>query len=558
MNQFKILIGKLKSKWKVILIGVVSIVVLIFLFFLVRFVNQRLLEKHLDDIDWLRGNISLVEATDIGKDIYRIEKNKHISIYNMKYQSIVNEYLEELNDDFTIVYNPYGTNVCSFNIYFKNTVSDVKYTIKISSDGIEDFSKSLIENEDGSYQLIGFVPGYMNELSLTYVVDGDEKTKNISIDMSDISVHSEVLIPTEDGESDAELTDGLYTVLGNDSDEDDYVSLYDNNGVLRGEIPIIGYRAHAILFKEDKMYFSISQTKIAEVNNLGEVTNIYKTGHYYLHHDYTFDDDGNLLVLANNTKKDTEEDCIIKIDLETSKVSEVIDFEDMFQSYVDTCQLDTVSVRDEGEDGLDWLHLNSIEYVDGDVYLSSRETSSIMKISDIEGDAKLEYILADEALWKDTEFSDYLYEKVGDFKIHAGQHSVRYRAGEEDGIYYLMFYNNNYGKANSQPNFDYSKIGISNNNAFQGDTSYYYVYKVNENEKTFELVDSFDVLYSGIVSSIQDMGNGNIVVDSGTRGVFGEYDEDHNLIRKYTVKLNKYMAYRVLKYDFVDFWFQGE
>ena len=538
----------------------------------VRGVNEKIVESQLNDEDWLADNVSITKNASLGENIYSVNRPAAVEVFDMIYQDVVQDKLDVLlEDDYTfdnplMIYNLYGTNTLGLNLYFSTEEeAQLSYTIHVDDSDIADFSRTLSNGEDGNvttshaYQIIGLIAGEVNEVSLILEnEDGEEiDSKEITVDLTDINVNAQNKLTVEDGDSKQELTNGLYSMLGNDSDDQDYLALYDNDGILRMETEIIGYRAHRILFRNGKMYYSVSQTRIAEVNPLGQVTEIYRTGHYQLHHDYVFDNDGNLIVLANNTEKNTEEDCIIKIDLDTKAVTEVIDFEDMFKSYVDTCTLDTTGSRDEGEDGLDWLHINSIVWLDGDVLLSSRETSSIIRVNNIEDNPELVYILSNDQFWKDTEFSDYVYEQKGDFKIHAGQHSLNYEESDEDGVYYITFFDNNYGRSNSQPEFDYSTVGIDNDNAFEGDESYYYVYRVDENEETFELVDSFDVTYSGIVSSVQPMSNGNVIVDSGTAGVFAEYDEDHNLIRRFTAKLNKYMVYRVFKYTFNDFWFEG-
>lgn len=563
--------GMVKKIGLVILFLLVICVVSYGVVVAVRSLNEKIVEIHLNDEEWLNEHVKISKDASLGDDIYSVTAPEEKEVFNMLYQEVVQNKLDVLlEDEYTfekplMIYNPYGTNTLGLNIYFTTEEAcEVRYTIHVDDKDIEDFSRTLSNGEDGNittnhqYQLIGFIAGEENDVKLELLDKNGKKvaTKEFTVDLTDVKVNGQQKLDVKDGDSKEELTNGLYSMLGNDSDEQDYLALYDNDGILRMETEIIGYRAHRILFKDNKMYYSVSQTRIAEVNPLGQVTEIYRTGHYQLHHDYTFDNDGNLIVLANNTKKDSEEDCIIKIDLDTKAVTEVIDFEDMFQSYVDTCELDTTGSRDEGEDGLDWLHINSIVWLDGDVLLSSRETSSIIRVNNIEEDPELVYILSNDEFWKDTEFSDYVYEQKGDFKIHAGQHSLNYEETDEDGVYYITFFDNNYGKSASQPDFDYSTVGIDNHNSFKGDKSYYYVYKVDENEKTFELVDNFDVTYSGIVSSVQPIDNGNVVVDSGTAGVFGEYDEDHKLIRQFTAKLNKYMVYRVFKYTFNDFWFE--
>ena len=232
--------------------------------------------------------------------------------------------------------------------------------------------------EDGSYlleheyQVIGLVPDMENEITFT--------------------------LAETDGQTE-EQEEGLYVVLGNDSDGLDFMYYYDNSGVLRGEVPIIGYRSHRLLFSEEGMYFSISETEMARMDELGQVTAVYNLGQYELHHDYVFDDDGNILLLATDTEQDSVED---------------------------------------------------------------------------------------ESL--------------------------------PEGQYYLYMFNNNIGVSETRPDFDWRVIDGIQSEAVDGTTSYYYKYLVDETSGSYELVESFELPYSGYVSSVQEIGD-NVVADSGMQGV---------------------------------------
>ena len=103
-------------------------------------------------------------------------------------------------------------------------------------------------------------------------------------------------------------------------------------------MPIIGYWSHRLLFDENSMYFSISETKMVQMNRLGQVTKVYDLGNYKLHHDYVVDDNGTMLILATDTTQDSVEDIILRLDVESGAVTEVLDLGDLFADFKEECQ----------------------------------------------------------------------------------------------------------------------------------------------------------------------------------------------------------------------------
>lgn len=484
-------------------------------------------------------------------------------IYHVERQQDIAKKLEEEKaaQDYTassmlIKYNPFGTNTQSLYVYF-NTEEPVSitYNVHVRDPDIEDFRRDVWEEEayttEHEFQVIGLIPDMENTITFFLTrEDGSTNTREIVYEMGGLLGTEELALDVEMEDEAEALEDGLYVVFGNDSDTLDFMYYYDNQGVLRGEVPIIGYRSHRLLFDRDSMYFSVSETKLAQVNRLGQVTKVYDLGNYRLHHDYVFDDNGNMLILATDTTQDSVEDIVLRLDVNSGVVTEVLDLGDLFESFKEKCQKNS-----DGE--LDWIHVNTIQWMgNGSVLLSSRETSSIIKIDSLYDQPLVSYIIADKSVWRDTEYENLVFTRKGDFVIQGGQHTVTYAEdpGLPDGQYYLYMFDNHIGISETRPEFDWSGIELTETSAADGDASYYYEYLVDENAGTFELKDSFEVPYSGCVSSVQNVGS-NTVVDSGIQGIFGEYDKDHERIAQYTMETEKFI-YRVFKYDFDRFYFR--
>lgn len=506
---------------------------------------------------------SQVENTSSLTKEQETRKEKIREIYTADYQEEASQELEKAKQEDTytlsnmlVKENPYGTNTMSLYVYFETEKpAKVSYTVHVDDQDIADFQGQFYQDEtymtDHEYQVIGLIPEETNEVTFTVEYeDGTSETKTISHEMGELWGKEDIKLDAEDKVENAgeKLTDGLYVILGNDSSELDFMYYYDNDGILRGEIPLIGYRSHRLLFQDDRMYYSISETKMAAVNRLGQVEQIYDLGKYELHHDYVFDDDGNLLILASDSTKESVEDMIIKVDVQTGEVTEVLDLADLFGSYKETCV-------NNSDGDLDWMHINTLQWLgDGSVILSSRETSTILKIDHLYDTPTLSYMIGQESFWEGTGYESYLLEKEGSFSNTGGQHSVTYVDDPSlpEGQYYLYLYNNNLGVSESQPDYDWSEIEGISESTKEG-TSHYYRYLVDEKEGTYTLVNSFDVPFSPYVSSAQEVGD-NVVMDSGMAGAFGEYSQNGDPIRTFTMDKEKFI-YRVYKYDFRNFYF---
>ena len=464
------------------------------------------------------------------------------------------------------VLNPFGTGSNGLYLYFETDMATkVTYTVHVEGSDISDFTADAADisgqefTKTHEFQLIGLVPGETNQVTLT-ITGQWGKTRQIvtfTVDMPATSSGYSTRLEVEEGDSDQAQADGLFAMMRVNGYLG-YGFFFDNDGVLRYEMVLEGYGLDRLLFDGDEIITCVSSSKLARIDGLGRVTQVYRLDGYDLHHDIGFGDDGEVLALAEVTGGETVEDRLLSIDLDTGAVTELVDFSQLMEPYFETTR--PVGPGDDffwqaGE--WDWLHLNSVQYMaeDDSVIVSSRETSAIIKVTGLHSTPTVDWLAGDERFWEDTAYADLCLTQEGDFVPQYGQHCVEYYAdGEEDGVYYLALYNNNYWSLNSR---DFTlEVADSVGTDLYGtgdETSQVYIYRIDENARTYALVSSFDVPYSSIVSNASPCGD-NWVVNSGVAMVFGEYDSVGKLIRQYAYNCTM-QNYRTFKYD-MTIWFQ--
>lgn len=519
------------------------------------------------------------ELTDGQKKLHK----QIVAVYDVEKQTAIKERLdaEYAAGGYSeaapfVAQDPFGTDTLSCYVRFATTDSvTVSYTVagrKKTGDTpkVATFSRTPRGGDtpatEHEFKVIGLIPNHKNKVTLTCTAqDGASRTSTFTVKTPALKGEEERLAVTA-GESNTPLADGLFAILGNDSSKLDFMYLYDNAGQIRGEVPIIGYRSHRLLFPGDgSMIMSVSTTKMAQINANGQVVNVWSTGDYELHHDYAFDDDGNLLVLASHAGSEADldvdraaadkdkgervnvEDLVIKVDVTTGDVSLVVDLGDIFPDL-------KASAKVASDGDLDWIHINTIQWLGGGtVLLSSRETSTVIKLTDIYGTPTVDWLMGSPEFWTGSGFEDMLLQAQGDFSLNAGQHSVTYLPSSDTattGRYQVLLYDNNFGAAESYPKFDWGQLGAAVATDYsKGMHPFGRIFTVDETVRAYELEDQIAVPFSGYVSSAQRVGNSDsMLVASGMAKTFAEYDRYGLPIATYEMEAEKYI-YRVYKYE---------
>jgi len=509
------------------------------------------------------------------KNVITTQFNSVREVYSEEKSAQVEENLTDIkkNKVFSLkdamwAYNPYGTNRNSMYVYFTTSGKCYcRYTISVKDKNIPDFTRTAKANASGDltkeheYQLIGLVAGQTNYITMRMYNSSDElsEARTFSVDIPKSRVGAPNMLKTEKGRSKTVISNGLYVVFQDGkkiSGNKKYaILLYDNSGILRGEIPTDGYVGRNMEQVYDTILFASGASQISEVNALGQVVKVLPLGGYRQAGEFAYDGYGNLfMIVTREQKKAVPRSQVIELELETGTVTEMVNMNSLLKDVYQN------AVKKAKKQNVDWVGLNSVKVVDANtLLLSSKNLSSIFQVSNIGSlMTKVDYIIADRKIYEkykglrkkvlaksggeDEEpeetpvVNNILHEPVkkDPFDSQYGQEALSYRKRSAEGQGTVAMLNSNAG-----------------NGAGKTGNSYYYSYLVDELAGTYELKEER--------SLEKNSRDGNVVIQKDSyiyccsdKKYFSESDNNGKLIKQFRTDRR---PYRIYKNDFKNFWF---
>lgn len=509
------------------------------------------------------------------KNVVTMTYDSVSEVYSVKKSAQVEETLTDIkkNRVFTLAdalwaYNPYGTNRNSMYVYFETKGRCYcRYTISVKNPKIPDFTRTASGISKGKltkeheYQLIGLAAGEENFITMKLYNSNNElsEVKTFSVTIPKSRVDAAQILKSVKGRSKTTITNGLYIVFQDgkkvSSKEKKYaILLYDNSGVLRGEIPTDRYCGRNLEQVYDTILYASSPSQLVQVNALGQVTNRADIKGYRQSGEFVYDGYGNVYVIATkNRKKATPRSKVLLVELGSGATTPVVDMDTLFKEVYQK------AAKKAKKSDVDWVGLNSVQVAGTNkLVLSAKKLSSIIEVSNTGSLLpKIDYIIADKKLYKSYKrlakkvlkkssgeeetpeetpaVRNILKKKVTPepFRSQYGQEAIVYKAKGE-GVSRLTLLNSNVGE-----------------NAKDTGESFYYCYQIDENTKAYQLIDRRPLDRTAKDGNIA-VGTTAYVYCCSDNGIFVEGDWNDRVIRQFETGTR---PYRVYKKDFKGFWF---
>lgn len=477
-------------------------------------------------------------------------------------------------------YDPFGTNPESFYLYFKTKGQFYcRYTISVDDGKVPDFTRTLDNGQadnltkEHEYNVTGLVPGKTNYMIFRLYNKKDELADTLyyKVKMPKSYSGAQVILSSQSpqvAKSRQEQQNGLYTVFRKaPSGEKNAILLYDNSGVLRGELPT---RCCNINMEEiyDTLIYALDDNTLVRVNELGQVTDCLEIPLHHIYGEYAYDGSGAVYILAQPVQSSGSLGSVVKLEINSGEVTDALDLSDI------PALVKLVKHADKKNrlKGKNHMAIDSVQVVGtNQLLLGSSKYSAIMKISNVNSlMPKLDYMITDQKQWnisgKGRE-KKRLRRKILTKALAEGQEEPVQASPLIDSILdtgkdttpelFRSQYGQNALVVEKDPALAEGQYYVSmlNNNAGRGSSakksSYYYRYLVDENAGTYALTEKERLPWNGKGGNVTAYKESFLYCLAG-KHVYEEIDKTGRVIRSFKVKGD---LKRVYKSDWKGFWF---
>lgn len=370
-------------------------------------------------------------------------RSQYKSIYRAAYQEEVYQEIKSLikknsysTEHPLLIQNPYGTNASGLYVYMGNSKEDIRlfYTVASENEAIPDFSETMYINKTVSEavegQIVGLIPGQYNKLVLELRdATGNqisERAYLLYVPENETTIAPNVDVLQSVANQDSR---GLFHLLVHNEQERAFYLFYDNNGILRSQIPSrVSDLTGKILQIDNRLFYECSDNVFVLVDNLGRVEKFYQYKKGFNLVDYDYDEINHKILFLAKNPESKDVDVIVQLDLKSKEWETKLKFSELV---VDTKR----------------FLLCNIQIINGkDVIVCSRTLSSVFRINNIYAKPVIRWIIGDELQWKDSKYESMLLYEIGDLTSKYSLDSVKYVAskGLDRGqlVLSLIDYNN--------------------------------------------------------------------------------------------------------------------